>query len=246
MSSDARSGEENQAGPADPDAPRGGPSLSYIPALDGIRGVAIIVIMGYHGGVFLTSGGFYSLDTFFALSGFLITSLLISEWQRTEIIRLGRLLASTRFRRLLPALLVMLLGVTPAPRRLRGAGRHVPDPTGGRDLRALLLRQLALHRDRLELLRPDRADVAGDPYLVARRRRAVLSDLATGLPGRLQAVEEHTGLARGVRRRRPRLGDRDGGAVLARRRQSPVLRHRHAGAVAARRGRPGHGPLVVG
>jgi peptidoglycan/LPS O-acetylase OafA/YrhL len=97
-------------GPADPDAPRQGPSLSYIPALDGIRGVAIVVIMGYHGGVFLTSGGFYSLDTFFALSGFLITSLLISEWQRTQTIRLGAFWAR-RARRLLPALLVMLLGV---------------------------------------------------------------------------------------------------------------------------------------
>ena len=66
--------------------------------------------MGYHGGVFLTSGGFYSLDMFFALSGFLITSLLISEWHRTQIIRLGRFWAR-RARRLLPALLVMLLGV---------------------------------------------------------------------------------------------------------------------------------------
>ena len=96
--------------PIDPDAPREGPSISYIPALDGIRGVAIIVIMGYHGGVFLTSGGFYSLDTFFALSGFLITSLLISEWRRTTTIRLARFWAR-RARRLLPALLVMLLGV---------------------------------------------------------------------------------------------------------------------------------------
>jgi peptidoglycan/LPS O-acetylase OafA/YrhL len=93
-----------------PDAPRGGPSLSYIPALDGIRGVAILVIMSYHAGVFLTSGGFYSLDMFFALSGFLITSLLLSEWQRTSKIRLGRFWAR-RARRLLPALLVMLLGV---------------------------------------------------------------------------------------------------------------------------------------
>jgi peptidoglycan/LPS O-acetylase OafA/YrhL len=104
------SGDE-LAGTPDPDAPRHGPNLSYIPALDGIRGVAIIVIMGYHGGVFLTSGGFYSLDTFFALSGFLITSLLISEWQRTATIRLGRFWAR-RARRLLPALLVMLLGVS--------------------------------------------------------------------------------------------------------------------------------------
>ncbi len=108
------SGHEEQraalTSPIDPDAPREGPNISYIPALDGIRGVAIIVIMGYHGGVFLTSGGFYSLDTFFALSGFLITSLLISEWQRTTTVRLRRFWAR-RARRLLPALLVMLLGV---------------------------------------------------------------------------------------------------------------------------------------
>ncbi len=97
-------------GPPDPDSPRTGPSISYIPALDGVRGVAMIVIMGYHGGVFLTSGGFYSLDTFFALSGFLITSLLITEWRRTTTVRL-RAFWARRARRLLPALLVMLLGV---------------------------------------------------------------------------------------------------------------------------------------
>jgi peptidoglycan/LPS O-acetylase OafA/YrhL len=66
--------------------------------------------MGFHGGVFLTSGGFYSLDTFFALSGFLITSLLVSEWQQTARIRL-RTFWARRARRLLPGLLVMLLGV---------------------------------------------------------------------------------------------------------------------------------------
>jgi peptidoglycan/LPS O-acetylase OafA/YrhL len=72
--------------------------------------VAIIVIMGYHGGVFFTSGGFYSLDMFFTQSGFLITSLLITEWHQTETIRLGVFWAR-RARRLLPALLVMLLAV---------------------------------------------------------------------------------------------------------------------------------------
>jgi peptidoglycan/LPS O-acetylase OafA/YrhL len=84
--------------------------LSYIPALDGVRGVAIIVIMGYHGGVFLTNGGFYSLDTFFALSGFLITSLLIAEWRRSSTVRL-RAFWARRARRLVPGLLVLLLGV---------------------------------------------------------------------------------------------------------------------------------------
>jgi peptidoglycan/LPS O-acetylase OafA/YrhL len=84
--------------------------LGYLPALDGIRAVAIVVIMGYHGGVFLTSGGFYSLDTFFALSGFLITSLLIAEWQRGATVRL-RTFWARRARRLLPAMALMVLGV---------------------------------------------------------------------------------------------------------------------------------------
>jgi peptidoglycan/LPS O-acetylase OafA/YrhL/lysophospholipase L1-like esterase len=90
-------------GPRDPD-------LTYIPPLDGVRGVAIIAIMGFHGGVFLTSGGFYSLDSFFVLSGFLITSLLITEWQQSAGIRLAAFW-SRRAKRLLPGLLVMLIGV---------------------------------------------------------------------------------------------------------------------------------------
>ncbi len=66
--------------------------------------------MGYHGGVFLTSGGFYSLDTFFALSGFLITTLIVAEWQQSGRIRLARFWVR-RARRLLPALLLLLLVV---------------------------------------------------------------------------------------------------------------------------------------
>ncbi len=92
------------------EAPRRGSSISYIPALDGVRAVAIIIVMGYHGGVFFTSGGFYGVDTFFTLSGFLITSLLITEWQQTTTIRLGVFWAR-RARRLLPALFAMVLAV---------------------------------------------------------------------------------------------------------------------------------------
>jgi peptidoglycan/LPS O-acetylase OafA/YrhL len=93
-----------------PDAPKRGTSLSYVPALDGIRGVGMLNIMGVHAGVWLTGGGFYLLDSFFALSGFLITSLLIAEWKQGGRIRLGRFWAR-RARRLLPALFLMLLGV---------------------------------------------------------------------------------------------------------------------------------------
>jgi peptidoglycan/LPS O-acetylase OafA/YrhL len=70
----------------------------------------VLAIMGYHGGVLLTSGGFYSLDAFFALSGFLITSLLVAEWQESGTVRLRRFWAR-RARRLLPALLLLLLAV---------------------------------------------------------------------------------------------------------------------------------------
>ena len=94
-----------------PDAPRKGATLSYLPALDGMRGVAMLAILGVHAGVYLTAGGFFLLDSFFALSGFLITSLLIVEWRKRDTIRLGAFWAR-RARRLLPALFVMLLGTS--------------------------------------------------------------------------------------------------------------------------------------
>jgi peptidoglycan/LPS O-acetylase OafA/YrhL len=93
-----------------PDAPRKGATLSYLPSLDGIRGVAMLGILGVHAGVYLTAGGFFLLDSFFALSGFLITSLLIVEWHKRDTIKLGAFWAR-RARRLLPALFVMLIGV---------------------------------------------------------------------------------------------------------------------------------------
>ncbi len=98
------------AAPPDPDAPIGEPSLTYIPALDGIRALAVLGVMAYHGGIPFLSAGFLGVDTFFVLSGFLITSLLVSEWQRRQTIRLGAFWAR-RARRLLPALLVVLLFV---------------------------------------------------------------------------------------------------------------------------------------
>ena len=49
-----------------PDAPRQGATLSYLPALDGMRGIAMLDILGVHAGVYLTAGGFFLLDSFFA------------------------------------------------------------------------------------------------------------------------------------------------------------------------------------
>jgi peptidoglycan/LPS O-acetylase OafA/YrhL len=90
---------------------RGRPiSFGFIPALDGLRALAVLGVMAYHGGAPIFDGGFLTIDVFFVLSGFLITSLLIGEWRKRSTVQLGQFWAR-RARRLLPALLVLLLGV---------------------------------------------------------------------------------------------------------------------------------------
>ena len=54
-----------------------------IPALDGVRAVAVALVLADHGGVPGLPGGFLGVDVFFVLSGFLITSLLLDETART-------------------------------------------------------------------------------------------------------------------------------------------------------------------
>ena len=81
-----------------------------MPALDGVRAFAVLAVLGYHGGVVWLRGGFLGVDAFFVLSGFLITSLLLSEWGGRNRIALSAFWAR-RARRLLPALFLMLAGV---------------------------------------------------------------------------------------------------------------------------------------
>ena len=85
--------------------------LSYIPALDGLRGVAVLLVMGYHFQVpGFRHGGATGVAMFFALSGFLITSLLLEERTRTGRIDFAAFYRR-RARRLLPALAVVLISV---------------------------------------------------------------------------------------------------------------------------------------
>jgi peptidoglycan/LPS O-acetylase OafA/YrhL len=58
-------------------------SFGYSPALDGIRALAVTAVVLFHAGVGGLSGGFLGVDTFFVLSGFLITSLLLRERARS-------------------------------------------------------------------------------------------------------------------------------------------------------------------
>ncbi|MEP7112620.1 MAG: acyltransferase, partial [Ilumatobacteraceae bacterium] len=82
---------------------------AHIAALDGLRGLAVIAVLLFHAGKL--QGGFLGVDLFFALSGFLITSLLLAEVDRRGRVNVvafwGR-----RFRRLLPAVLLLLAAVT--------------------------------------------------------------------------------------------------------------------------------------
>jgi peptidoglycan/LPS O-acetylase OafA/YrhL len=85
--------------------PHGG--IRYQPALDGLRAFAVAAVIAYHFGAGWAAGGFLGVDAFFVLSGFLITSLLLTEWGRSSRINLPGFWAR-RARRLLPALLVVL------------------------------------------------------------------------------------------------------------------------------------------
>jgi len=80
-------------------------------ALDGLRAFALLIILGYHFGLGWFQGGFFSLDIFYVLSGYLITGLLLGEWARSARIKLGAFWLR-RARRLLPALVVLLVVVT--------------------------------------------------------------------------------------------------------------------------------------
>src|SRR5580692_3023412 len=106
----------------DANAPGGRPTMGHIRGLDGIRALSVLAIIAFHTGLNSVPGGFYGVDAFFVLSGFLITSLLVKEWTGTGTVRLRRFWAG-RARRLLPAvfLLVAVMGIVMAvvPRLLQ-------------------------------------------------------------------------------------------------------------------------------
>src|SRR5215211_3999651 len=84
--------------------------LSYITGLDGIRAVAVMAVLFYHADLPWALGGFLGVETFFVLSGFLITLLLLAEWQATNEIDLQDF-GLRRARRLLPAVWLLLFAL---------------------------------------------------------------------------------------------------------------------------------------
>lgn len=106
-------------------ASAGGPQpFGYRPALDGVRTVAVYLVLAFHAGMSSLANGYLGVDLFFVLSGYLITSILIVELLKSGKVRF-RTFYARRFRRLLPASAVLLvvgslvsLGTQPVTARL--------------------------------------------------------------------------------------------------------------------------------
>lgn len=89
----------------------GGTRLRHEPALDGLRGVAVALVVCFHAGVRGFGGGYVGVSVFFTLSGFLITRLLLAEHHDHGRIDVGAFYAR-RARRLLPASAACLLAIS--------------------------------------------------------------------------------------------------------------------------------------
>jgi peptidoglycan/LPS O-acetylase OafA/YrhL len=80
----------------------------YMPGLDGMRGVAMAVMLLYHHGVAFVSGAMFTVSTFFTLSGFLIATVVLGEHARTGRVSIPKFFEG-RARRLLPAALAAVV-----------------------------------------------------------------------------------------------------------------------------------------
>lgn len=87
--------------------------IPYRPEIDGLRAIAVLAVIFYHaeiefGNVHLFKGGFLGVDVFFVISGFLITSIILTEFKRTHHFSITNFY-TRRIRRLLPALFTVII-----------------------------------------------------------------------------------------------------------------------------------------
>ena len=142
----------------------------YRADIDGLRGIAVLLVFAYHLGTARCRGGFVGVDVFFVISGYLIGSIILSEIANSKFS-----LASfyeRRVRRIFPALFVVLCA------SCWFAYRYLAS-RGIRKLRQILARRHSLRIQHLlsspvRIFRWPRRDEAPSPHLVPRRRRAIL------------------------------------------------------------------------
>jgi peptidoglycan/LPS O-acetylase OafA/YrhL len=85
--------------------------IQYIPAIDGLRAIAVLAVMFYHLGFSWIPGGFLGVDLFFVISGYVITRLILDSIAQSGGLDLRKFYIA-RARRLLPALVFMLVTTT--------------------------------------------------------------------------------------------------------------------------------------
>jgi peptidoglycan/LPS O-acetylase OafA/YrhL len=85
--------------------------MRYVPGLDGLRAISVTAVLLFHADITWMTGGFLGVDVFFAISGYLITSLLLAEFRNRGGVNLKQFYLR-RARRLLPALFLLLASVT--------------------------------------------------------------------------------------------------------------------------------------
>ena len=83
-------------------------SNTYLFYLDGLRAIAILAVLAFHSDNTWLPGGFLGVEIFFVISGFIITKLLLDEWQKNGRVDLKRFWFR-RLRRLIPAAFTMML-----------------------------------------------------------------------------------------------------------------------------------------
>ena len=91
--------------------------------IEGLRGLAILLVVAYHAGIPGFAGGYVGVDVFFVLSGYLITGLLIAEIEKTGRVDFPGFYAR-RARRLLPAAFTVIVGTLLAGRVLYAPIEH--------------------------------------------------------------------------------------------------------------------------
>ena len=98
---------------------------SYRPALDGLRTIAVYLVLVFHSGLPWAEGGFIGVDVFFVLSGFLVSNVILSEVDKTGTLRIGQFYAR-RVRRLLPAALVVIVATSVVFLLISSVSRRIP------------------------------------------------------------------------------------------------------------------------
>src|SRR5262249_35736303 len=89
-----------------PDQTLSGRSAAYRADIDGLRGISVLAVIGFHGFPDLVPGGFIGVDVFFVISGFLISGIIFDEMQ-SDVFSL-RSFYARRIRRIFPALVLVL------------------------------------------------------------------------------------------------------------------------------------------